>query len=238
MERRPTAPDFDRPPAGTTIRVTAADGHIIDAYVVHPIERPRAGIVVVQEMYGITRYITGTCDFLAEQGYAVVAPALYDRLARDTVLAYTPAERDRAHDMFTNWNWDLALLDIDAARSAVGECGEIGVLGFCWGGSLAWLAACRGAFACAVAYYGSAMPDFSEEQARCPVLANCGDKDASMPIERIREFQARQPDVTMNIYGGAQHAFDNPLRGGGRYDAASSAQARAATLEFLSRHLG
>lgn len=243
MERPPQEPDFSSAPQGDTIRITAADGHVLDAYLVVPAAPPRGGLVVIQEMYGLTRYITAVCDFFARHGYRVIAPALYDRLARDTVLEYTPAERDRAHVMFTTWNWDLALIDIAAARDEIAADGKVGVLGYCWGGSLAWLSACRGSFGrgsfdCAVAYYGSAMPDYADEQARCPVLANCGDKDTSMPIERIREFQARQPGIAVNVFQGAQHAFDNPLRGGGRFDQRASAAARAATLDFLSRHVG
>jgi carboxymethylenebutenolidase len=238
MKPPPPAPDFDAPPAGSTIRLAASDGHTLDAYLAVPTGSPRAGLVVAQEMYGLTRYVTAVCDHYAACGYLTIAPALYDREARRIVFDYTPADRDRAHAKFSAWRWDDALLDIDAARRHTGRAGKVGILGFCWGGSLAWLAACRQPFDCAVAYYGSAMPDHAGETSRCPVLANCGDQDASMPIERIRAFKARQPGVEMNVYAGARHAFDNPLRGGGRYHAGSSAAARAATRAFLARHIG
>lgn len=238
MTRPPPEPDFEATPIGRMVRLTAQDGHTLDAYIVEPAGRPRGGLVIGQEMYGLTRYLTGVCDLYASQGYLTIAPALYDRQARGIVLEYTRTDHDRAQRMYTGWNWDLALLDVNAARVAVSQAGKVGVLGYCWGGSLAWLAACRLSFSCAIAYYGSAMPDYADETARCPVLANCGDEDASMPIARIREFAARQPGVSMNIFAGAKHAFDNPLRGEGRYHPEACARSRIASLDFLANHVG
>ena len=231
-------PDFEAPPKGETVRVTARDGHVLDAYLSRPEGKPRGGLVVAQEMYGLTRYLTAVCDLFAAHGYLTIAPSLYDREQPGLVFAYTDADHDRAQVLFNGWDWDNALLDLDAARAAVAHAGKVAMMGYCWGGSLSWLAACRGEYACTVAYYGSAMPKYAAEKARCPVLANCGDEDASMPIAGIRRFQAQQPDVEMNIFAGARHAFDNPLRGGGRFHKHASDTSRAATLAFLAKHVG
>lgn len=230
-------PDFDAAPKGEMVRVSARDGHSLGAYLASPSERPRGGLVIAQEMYGLTRYLTAICDLYAAHGYLTIAPALYDRSEPGLEFTYSRTDHDRAQAIYTTRDWDLALDDLDAARTVVASAGRVGILGYCWGGSLSWLAACRRSYDCAVAYYGSAMPDHAAEQARCPVLANCGDLDASMPIDRIRDFQARQPAVAFNIYEGAKHAFDNPLRGEGRFHAGASAHARAASLAFLARHL-
>ena len=231
-------PDFAAEPKGSLIQLVARDGHRLDAYLSRPEGTPLGGLVIGQEMYGLTRYLTAVCDVFAVQGYATIAPALYDRTQRGMVLAYTPSDHDLAQRIYTTRNWDEALDDLDAAKAAVAEAGRVGILGFCWGGSLSWLAACRRDYACAVAYYGSAMPVHAKEKARCPVLANCGDEDASMPIDRIRYFQAQQPGVAMNIFAGAKHAFDNPLRGESRFHPEASAGSRAASLDFLRRHVG
>lgn len=231
-------PDFDAVPKGEMVRVTAADGHVLDAYLARPAGKPRGSLVVAQEMYGLTRYLTAVCDLFAGHGYLTIAPSLYDRQERGLVFAYTDADHDRAQVLFNGWPWDKALDDLDAAKATVADAGRIAIMGFCWGGSLAWLAACRRDYACAIAYYGSAMPQFVDETARCPVLANCGDNDASMPIDGILRFQQRQPGVVMSIFTGARHAFDNPLRGDNRFHPAASDTSRADTLAFLASNVG
>src|SRR5262249_47016196 len=125
----------------------------------------------------------------------------------------------------------------EAARAAVAEAGKVGMVGFCWGGSLAWLAACRRNYAGTVAYYGSMMPDLADEQARCPVIAHIGGRDTSLPMERVEHFRAMQPSVPVYIYPGAQHGFDNENRTP-RYHAAAHRLARERTLAFLAEHIG
>ena len=219
------------------IRLRARDGHEPEAYLARPSSRVRGGIVVAQEMYGVNVYLRSVCDFYASQGFVAIAPALYDRRQRGLTFAYTKEGHDCAQKTYTTWDFDAALADLDAARETIADSGKIGIVGFCWGGSLAWLAACRSDYAGAVAYYGSMMPDFASEQARCPVIAHIGDKDTSFPLERIAQFRAAQPSVPVFIYEGAPHGFDNENRTE-RYNAAAHALARQRTLAFLARHIG
>jgi carboxymethylenebutenolidase len=218
-------------------RVKARDGHELDAYLARPAGSIRGGLVVAQEMYGVNSYLRSVCDFYAAQGYLAIAPALYDRQQPGLVFAYDKDDHDRAQRTYTSWDLEAALDDLDAGRNAVAEAGKIGLVGFCWGGSLAWLAACRRSYACAVAYYGGMMPDFANERPRCPVIAHIGDRDHTLPPARIDRFRAAQPSVPVHIYPGAQHGFDNENRVS-RHDPAACRLARERTLEFLARHVG
>ena len=221
----------------TMIQITARDGHTLDAYLARPVGKPRGGIVIAQEMYGITGYLRETCEFYAAQGYLTIAPALYDRRQRGLVFEYTKANHDLAQTIYKNWNWDLALDDLDAGKSVVTEAGQVAMVGFCWGGTLAWLAACRRDYAATVAYYGSMMPDFAQETARFPVIAHIGAEDTTMSPQRVESFHNAQPNVPINMYPGAPHGFDNPSRAD-RFHAEACALARARTIEFLARHAG
>ena len=152
------------------IRLRANDGHELDAYIARPSARVRGGLVIAQEMYGVNAYLRSVCDFYAERGYVAIAPALYDRQQRGLTYTYSKDDHDRAQKTYTAWNLDHALADLDAARDAIAGAGRIAIIGFCWGGSLAWLSACRGDYAGAVSYYGSMIPDLAHEHARCPCL--------------------------------------------------------------------
>jgi len=219
------------------IRLRARDGHELDAYLARPGASVRGGVVIAQEMYGINGYLRSVCDFYATHGYLAIAPALYDRRQRELAYDYTKDDHDRAQHTYKAWDLHAALDDLDAGRGAVDEAGKVALIGFCWGGSLAWLAACRRAYAGTVAYYGSMMPDYAGEKPRCPVIAHIGDKDTTLPPERIDRFCAAQPSVQVYIYPGAQHGFDNENRAG-RHDPAAHRLARERTLAFLAQHVG
>lgn len=221
----------------TMLKLTARDGHQLDAYLARPSAAPRGAVVVVQEMYGLNGYLRLVCEFYAAHGYTAIAPALYDRHQRDLVFDYSKEDHDRAQKVYKNWNFDLALDDMGAARDAVATAGPVGIVGFCWGGTLAWLAACRRNYACAVAYYGSMMPDYALERPRCPVIAHIGDHDTTLPSTRIAAFRAAQPEVPIYLYPGAQHGFDNSDRHP-RYHEQACKDARERTLAFFATHIG
>jgi carboxymethylenebutenolidase len=219
------------------ITLRARDGHQLDAYLAKPQGRVRGGVVVAQEMYGVNDYLRSVCDFYAGHGYTAIAPSLYDRKQRGLIYVYTKEDHDRAQATYKPWPIEQALTDLDAGREHIAGAGKIAIVGFCWGGSLAWLAACRRSYDASIAYYGSMMPDFANEQPRCPVIAHIGDRDNTLPPDKIAKFRAAQPNVPVLMYEGAQHGFDNANRAE-RYDAAAHTLARARTLEFLGKHVG
>lgn len=217
-------------------KLIASDGHQLEAYVAHPRGKPIAGVVIAQEMYGITDYLKDVCSFFASHGFLTVAPALYDRKAPGLVFDYDKASHDLAQIIYKNWNFDEALMDLDAAKAHVAEAGKVGIVGYCWGGTLAWLGATRKDYAAAVAYYGSMMPDYATEEPRCPTIAVIGLEDTTLPPHRIEHFRRAQPSIEVVLYPGAKHGFDNPMRFE-RYHQQASRAGRGKTLSFLIQHL-
>jgi carboxymethylenebutenolidase len=209
----------------------------MDAWLVRPAGEPRGGLVVAQEMYGITDYIREVCAYWAVHGYVTIAPALFDRRGRGQVFAYDDAGQAAGKAVSVTCAWDEALDDLDAAKAAVSDAGKVGLVGFCWGGTLAWLAACRRDYDGIVSYYGSNMPDFADEQPRCSIIANIGEQDATVPAPLIAKFRAAQPDVPVHLYPEAKHGFDNALRPA-RFHAGACRDARATTLAYLRERIG
>ncbi|MPY70991.1 MAG: dienelactone hydrolase family protein [Alphaproteobacteria bacterium] len=222
---------------GETIRLTSADGHAFDAYLARPDGAPRGGLVVAMEMYGVNGYLREVCDAYAADGYAAIAPDLWDRVEPGLALPYDDIGSARGKALCKEADWDLAVQDLAAAADAVRDAGKVAVMGFCYGGTLTWLAACTDTFDAAIAYYGSDMCDFPDRAPRCPVLCHVGDADTAVPPDAVAAFRARRPEVPWHIYPGVPHGFDNHTRPA-RHDAAASRLARRRTLDFLARHLG
>lgn len=221
---------------GEFITLKASDGHEFAAYVAEPDGAPRGGIVLVQEIFGVNSHIRGVCDGFAADGYKVIAPALFDRIERGIETGYSADEVAAARELKGRMDWDSPLLDIRAAADALSGL-KMGVVGYCWGGSLAWLAATRlDGFSGAVCYYGGQINDFRDESAKCPVMMHFGTEDASIPMDAVEAIRAAQPDVAIHIYEGAGHGFNCEQRGS--YDAASAATARERTTAFLAENIG
>lgn len=217
------------------IRLQASDGHELDAYVAEPEGSPRGGIVVVQEIFGINSHIRAVADGFAADGYKAIAPALFDRIKRGVELGYDPDNITAGRELKGRMDWDGPLLDIQAATGALSGL-KTGVAGYCWGGSLAWLAATRlDGIAAAVCYYGGQINDFRDESAKCPVLMHFGGKDGSIPMDAVEAIRAAQPDIPIHVYEGAGHGFNCDHRAS--YDAGASATARQRTVEFLAENI-
>jgi len=221
---------------GERIELTAADGFRLSAYRADPAGMPRGGLVVAQEIFGVNSHIRGVCDGFAADGYVAIAPVLFDRYERDVDIGYTPADVARGRELKARAKADAALLDVDAARAAVAGAGKVGIVGYCWGGYLAWIAAARvTGFACAVPYYGGGMTDAIAEQPKCPVMAHFGERDAMIPAAGVAVLAAAHPSAQVFLYP-ADHGFNCDQRGA--YDAAAASLARERTLAFLRRHIG
>lgn len=222
---------------GEFVDLDAKDGAVIGAYVAAPDGDARGGVVVAQEMYGITGYLRRVCDRFAAAGYLAIAPALYDRIEKSVACTYSPEGHERAKALSLRVGWDDALDDLESAAAVVRPAGKVALVGLCWGGTMAWLAACRKHFDCAVSYYGSEIADFAGERAKCPTLIHIGEEDRTITPDERAAFRAAQPDIPFHLYPGTPHGFDNEDRGD-RFVQASADLARRRTLEFLQAHIG
>ncbi len=221
---------------GEMIQLKASDGHELVAYVAEPDGEPRGGIVVIQEIFGVNSHVRAIADGFAADGYRVIAPAMFDRIERNVDLGYDPDSVTAGRELKGRMDWDSPLLDIRAAIDALAGL-KTGVVGYCWGGSLAWLAATRlNGIAATVCYYGGQINDFRDESAKCPVLMHFGSEDASIPMDAIEAIRAAQPDIPIHVYEGAGHGFNCDQRGS--YDEASSVTAGQRTMEFLAENVG
>lgn len=222
---------------GQTVTLTAADGHGLAAYRAEPAGRPRGGLVVVQEIFGVNVHIRQVCDGFAADGYVALAPALFDRAERDVALGYGPSDIERGRALRDRVGLDRMVGDIGVAAAALrGEGLTVGVVGYCMGGTLAWLAAARvDGLAASVCYYGGGIADAAGQQPRCPVLLHFGETDASIPEEHRGRIATAHPDIPTHLYP-AGHGFNCDLRAS--YHEPSATLARRRTLDFLRRRLG
>jgi len=221
---------------GKWVELIAADGCRISAYRAEPQGSPRGALVVAQEIFGVNSHIRGVCDGFAADGYVALAPALFDRYERGVDIGYAPPDIERGRELKALAKTEAALVDVDAARCAVASAGKVGVIGYCWGGYIAWIAAARlPGFACAVPYYGGGMTDAINEQPKCPVMAHFGERDSMIPSFGVKALAAAHPAAQVFLYA-ADHGFNCDQRGS--YDAAAATLARERTLAFLRQHLG
>jgi carboxymethylenebutenolidase len=192
--------------------------------------------VTVQEIFGVNRHIRAVCDDYAAEGYVAVAPALFDRVERGVELGYQADDVAAGRAIREKISFEQALADVEAAATEVASAGRIGVLGYCWGGTVAWAAATRSrTFAAAVSYYGGGVPDLAGEQPNCPVLLHFGEQDHAIPLEGVGRLQAAHPELPVHLYP-AGHGFNCDQRAS--YHAESARLARERTLAFLRKHVG
>lgn len=222
---------------GEWIRLTASDGHEFGAYLAAPEGRARGGLIVGMEMYGVNGYLRGVCDGYAAEGYLAIAPALFDRFSPDLTNPYDDDGSRRGKELSAVVDHHQTMLDVTAAADRVRSAGKVAIMGFCFGGTVTWLAACRCDLDAGIAYYGSNMCDYPDEQPRCPVICHVGDLDTAVPPADVAAFQKTHPEVRWHIYPGVQHGFDNSTRPV-RYDAPAAALAHERTLAFLRERIG
>jgi carboxymethylenebutenolidase len=218
------------------IKLTAADGHQFAAYVATPKDKPRGALVVVQEIFGVNSHIRSVADGYAADGYLAIAPALFDRVERGYETGYTPDEIAKSREVMTRVSIEDALKDVAACVEHVKSAGRVGIVGYCWGGTVTWLAAARvPGLACAVPYYGGQMGKYPGESPRCPVMGHFGEQDTMPAPEQIRALVDAHPSFTAHFYP-AGHGFTCDQRGS--YHAESSKLARSRTLAFLAEQVG
>jgi carboxymethylenebutenolidase len=222
---------------GETVKLRASDGFELSAYLARPTVKPRRGLVVVQEIFGVNGHISRVADGFAADGFLTIAPALFDRIRPGLTLGYSQDEIQEGIALKGKSSTENALADIAAARQAVAEAGKVGVIGYCWGGFLSWVSATRlPGFKAAVVYYGGGIGGVAEETPKCPVLAHFGETDHAIPLADVDKLRAAHPSgVEVHVYP-AGHGFNCDERGS--YDAKSAKIARERTVAFLKKHLG
>ena len=221
---------------GKMIELTASDGHKLAAYRADPAGKPRGAIVVIQEIFGVNSHIKAVADGYAGDGYVAIAPALFDRVQRNVDLGYSPEDIAKGREIRGLVSNDMAMKDTEAAVKAAADAGKVGIVGYCWGGLVTWLAAAKvNGLACAVPYYGGGILDNAELQPKVPLMGHFGDKDQHIPVDGVRKLAAKHPKHQIFIYE-ADHGFNCDQRGS--YNAQAAKQARARSLEFFRKHVG
>lgn len=221
---------------GTQRQLRAEDGFTLGAYEALPDGEPRGGIVIIQEIFGVNNHIREVVDGYAADGYAVVAPQIFDRVKRDVELGYEGDDLSAGVKLaFQDSDRAKTLIDLQAAVEEIGKWGQVAVIGYCYGGLLTWLSAChlRGV-ACAVAFYGGGIAAEAEQTARCPTMMHFGELDKAIPMSDVDAIRGAQPDVIVHTYD-ADHGFNCDHRASHNADAASLAKER--TIAFLGEHL-
>ena len=221
---------------GHPIKLTASDGFQLGGYRADPATAPKAALVVIQEIFGVNHHIRNVCDRFANAGYVAVAPAIFDRIERDFQSGYSPDEVAVARKFVANPDWTAMLRDVQAAIDSVKSVGPVGIVGFCLGGSVAYAAATKlTGLSAAVGYYGGAIVRFADDNPGVPTMLHFGEKDAGIPLSDVETIRAKQPDLEVHVYPGAQHGFSCDERAS--YDKASADIAWQRTLAFFAKHL-
>jgi carboxymethylenebutenolidase len=214
----------------------ARDGHAFQAYLARPAGTVRGAVVVLQEIFGLTPHILALADGFAASGYLAVAPALFDRVRRGIELGDSAAEVQRGRGYRQQIDTAKTLLDIAAAIAVARHSGKVAVVGYCWGGTLAWLAAAQLPVAAAVCYYGAGIAEHLDRLPACRTQLHFGARDASIPPTALERIRAAYPEGEYWIYA-AGHGFNNDTRAE-HYDAEAATLARERTREFLAKHIG
>lgn len=221
---------------GYDLTLTTSDGHSLAAYAAEPEGAAKAGMVIIQEIFGVNDDIRETVDNFAKQGYHAIAPALFDRVETGAVLAFDEAGIEKGRNLKGALDWDDVINDVNAAIGHVNGHGKTGIVGFCMGGSVAWMAAARAPVDVAVCYYGGDINANRNEAPKCPVMFHWGAEDAAIPLDGVKEVEATHPDIPSFIYEGAGHGFSCSRRGS--YHEVSAGQAMERTLAFAAENLG
>ena len=219
---------------GDRVTLTASDGHKFKAWRSAPDGKPRGGLLVIQEIYGVNAHIRSVTDRFANLGYLSISPALFDRKERDFAVDPSPETNERGRALNQSLDDKETLLDLEAARQAVASAGKVGIVGYCFGGLVSYLAACRGKFDAASAYYGR-VGKYKSETPRCPVIVHFGDKDHLISAADVEEFRKAQPKLPVYVYD-APHGFNRD--GHPAYVKAAADLAQERTLKLFAEHIG
>ena len=215
-----------------TITLSTEDNHELQAYVARPEGTPKGGLIILQEIFGVTDHIKEVADGFAAEGYLAVAPAMFDRIKPAIVLDYN--DFATARETMGALDLEQSVLDMKAAADYARSAGKVGIVGFCWGGSMADLAACNGLVDVGISYYGRMTIEWLDKEPTCPMMYHYGETDQLIPWQIIEKIQrARKGKVY--VWGSADHGFNCKDRP--QYHKTAATGAMEATLKFLNEHI-
>lgn len=219
---------------GKTLALKTADGQQLSAYLAEPTGPSKGGIVVMQEIFGVNPHIRSVADRYAAAGYTAIAPAVFDPVEKNVELGYDQAGMQKGIELVTKLGFDRAVAGVEAAAKAIASAGKVGIVGYCWGGSVAYLSAIRLGIP-AVSYYGGRNVQLVGEKAKAPLLFHYGLKDAHISEADREAVRRANPDAEFYVYD-ADHGFNCDARAS--FDAPSAKLAMERSLAFFAKHLG
>ena len=221
---------------GEILNLTASDGQKFTAYLAQPSGTPKGGVVVIQEIFGLNSHVRGVTDEYAAQGYLAVAPALFDRIEPGIELGYEADDITAGIAHKNTCGNDDPLNEIAAALNVVKSAGKVGVVGYCWGGALTWLAACKiDGFAAASSYYGGGIGGLLDLTPKCPTIFHFGEEDHAIPLTEVDQLKAAHPKCPVHIYP-AGHGFNCEQRGSFHPESRKIAFER--TVDLFGKEIG
>lgn len=216
------------------LKLTASDGHEFSVFEAGNVNAPR-GLVVLQEIFGVNQHMRSVSERLAGFGYRVLSPAVFDRVERGVELGYEPEDIKKGIELRSKIPESAVLDDILATAAAFGGK-PVGIIGYCWGGSLAWLGATKStSFKAAIGWYGSGIAAQRQLRPNCPVQLHFGAQDKGIPLSDVEAIKAARPEVEVFVYPGAEHGFGCEARAS--YNPADSELAELRSLAFFAEHL-
>ena len=222
---------------GTHITLTASDGFKLGAYRAEPQGKAKGGVVVIQEIFGVNHHVRAVCDRFAALGYLAVAPAVFDRIQPNFESGYSPDEIAHARTLIPKVDWAAMLRDVAAAIDNVKSAGKVGIVGFCMGGTVAFLAAGKlDGLSAAVGYYGGQIAKNVDLKPKVPTLLHFGDQDQSIPMSDVDLIKQKRSDCEIHVYQGAGHGFSCDERGS--YNEAAHKAAWERTLAWFAKYVG
>jgi len=223
---------------GKSITLTAKDGHKLGAYVAEPAGKAKGGVVVIQEIFGVNRHVKHLADFFASKGYLAVAPALFDRAEKGIDLGYDEKAFAKGREARGKLTDPMIVADVEAAAQEASKAGKVGLIGYCFGGYVAWLSACQanGLAASISCYGGGVAARAGNDKPKVPVQFHFGDRDHAIPLDDVQKIKNAHKDVPVFVYDESGHGFCCDERD--TYNAGSCERAHGRALAFFAKNVG
>ena len=222
---------------GSNIELTAKDGHKLGAYKAEPGGKPKGGVVVIQEIFGVNGNIRRIADQYAAAGYVAIAPAIFDRVEKGLDLGYGPDHYNKGRETRGKLKDEGIINDVQAAIDEAKKAGKVGIVGYCFGGTVVWMAACRcNGLSAASGYYGGQIAQLKNEKPKCPTQLHFGDKDGGIPLSAVHEIKQAHADIPTFVYDDAGHGFCCDDRDS--FNPGACQRARERTLALFGQHVG